>query len=177
MGVQGSKTGVTLEFKDVTGTKDIRPSVKGTISNFFARQRPVAPGSTDPLFGSADWLTDIILVDQPAKLADLKATQTGDAFTSASSKKVLVQWDVGDDKGRMYNCLTVATGQQDPVTGRLMATNIIVLPPQTEMKPGHILFGLWKQQVDKLQPHVPASGASAGSGSVSTGAASTPGQD
>lgn len=152
MGIIGKSTGVTLRFVDAAGETEIQSPVTGQFSRFFAKERPESPGSTNVLFGSPDWLTDIILADSSAKLEELPPSQTEQAFTSASSKRVNVQYSVGNDQTKMINCLTIVnldTSTQASATDPVAAQEIFVLPSDTDMKPGHPFFARWEAGANK----------------------------
>lgn len=143
MGIVGSSAGVTLRFMDATGTSEVQLPVTGTFSDFFASPRPESPGNTDVLFGSPDWLTDALVTDHLRKLVELPTTGEGTAFTSSSSKRVTVQYSVGNIQAKLTDCLTIVRGTQTSSTDPVVATEIVVLPPETDMKPGHALFAEW----------------------------------
>jgi hypothetical protein len=127
MGVRASETGVTLKFFTADGTMDTtKPPVTGEYAYFFSIPRPENPSSTDPLDGSQDWLTDIIVLDNPAKLKYMTPTQTGIQLTSAASKRVLVRWDVGAQSGTQGPCITISSGHW--ASGHLFAELVKVLP-------------------------------------------------
>lgn len=150
MGVRASEKGVTLKFLDVTGKTEMRDPVTGEFAFFFGTKRPEAPGDPDPIHGSQDWLTDLIVVDNPAKLIDLRPSQPGISFTSASSKRVTVQWSVGRAEDSMDFCYTISTGHQASSSDPLYADTVLVLPAQTQMVPGHYLFETWKKQAQAI---------------------------
>ncbi|HWG49251.1 MAG TPA: hypothetical protein VN669_06135 [Candidatus Acidoferrales bacterium] len=141
MGVRASETGVTLKFFNVDGTPDqTRQDVKGEFAYFFSTKRPEAPGNTDPIHGSPEWLTDVIVVDHPSKLAQLPPTQTSILLTSGASKLVTVQWDVGGGKksepGGLRYCMTICVGH-DGYYGseqRYYAETVLVLPYDTPIQ-------------------------------------------
>jgi hypothetical protein len=137
--------------------------VKGEYAFLFSTPRLDNPGSKDPIWGSQDWLTDIIVVDNPAKLALMTPTQTGTAYTSCSSRRVLVRWDVGKDIiGREEACLTIATGHNNKSGGHkpgprdyLYADKVLVLPKDTVMDNNHRRWKEWQEGA--IQFLVPAS--------------------
>ena len=144
MGVRPSEAGVKLTFFKADGTVDpnICP-VKGEFAYFFSVPRPEAPGDKDPIHGSQDWLTDIIVVDNPIKLVHIAPTQTNIQLTSAASKQVLVRWDVAGRVGTIVNCFTISAGHLG--SGRFFAETVQVLDSHTVMDNKH---PLWKPWVD-----------------------------
>jgi hypothetical protein len=133
MGVIASETGVTLKFFKQDGSPDPKmPDVKGAFAAFFSVPRPEAPGDTDPRHGSQHWLTDIVVVDNLSKLATITTTQTGIQLTSAASKRVVVQWDVGGTPhAPLIGCFTISKGHPPkPAPGEhLFAETVAVIHP------------------------------------------------
>jgi hypothetical protein len=113
-------------------------AIGGIASKFFSRPRVGDPSSTDPVHGSADWLTHVIVTDDPRKLAELAQEETGDAETSFSSRRVTVSWWVGSFRGTRSDCLTVADEPlppQDPFGGpiRIEVKTLDVLPGDADI--------------------------------------------
>ena len=152
MGVRANQRGVTLKFLDATGTQQTRADLKGEFAFFFSKRRPELPGDLDPKHGSQDWLTDLIVVDNPAKLVSMPLSQTEIAYTSASSKKVIVRWGVGGDEGREDGCVTIATGDQASAGDYLFADSVLVLPAGTVIDESHALWPTWSKMVISLPP-------------------------
>ncbi|MBZ5533984.1 MAG: hypothetical protein LAO20_21345 [Acidobacteriia bacterium] len=147
MGVRASQAGVTLQFLKADGTPDTsKPRVTGEFAYFFSLPRPEAPNDTDPIHGSPDWLTDIIVVDNPAKLAQMPLTQTGILLTSAASKMVTVRWDANGRSGSVSYCLTLCEGIDGQYQGeeRYYAYAVKILPYGTDIRN---LPGLWPDWV------------------------------
>jgi len=111
MGIRASETGVTLTIFQANGTPHSRypDPITGEFAFYFSRRRPVDPTSNDPHLGSKDWLTDLIVVDNPIKLNSIIPTQSGIQLTSAASKQVLVRWDANGKQGTISGCLTIVT--------------------------------------------------------------------
>jgi hypothetical protein len=132
MGVRASETGVTLKFFREDGLPDTQSDVEGEFAFFFSVPRREAPGDPNPIHGSQDWLTDIIVVDNPSKLAKITPTQTGIQLTSAASKQVVVQWNLADGVlHQLIGCFTIAKGhpQNPPPGSHLFAETIAVIHP------------------------------------------------
>jgi hypothetical protein len=134
MGVRASETGVTLKFFKQDGTPDPKqPDVRGQFAFFFSVPRPEAPGDPDPIHGSPEWLTDIIVVDNPSKLmTKITPTQTGILLTSAASKRVVVQWNIDDGPIQTrVGCFTISKGHPpNPLPGNpLFAETVAVIHP------------------------------------------------
>jgi hypothetical protein len=133
MGVRASETGVTLKFFKQDGAPDTNQSdVTGEFAFFFSVPRPEAPGDTNPIHGSPDWLTDIIVVDNPIKLVNITPTQTDIQLTSAASKRVVVQWSIGNGPTQSrVGCFTIVKGHPPkPSPGsRKFAETIAVIHP------------------------------------------------
>src|SRR5882724_6512497 len=113
MGLEPCDNGVTLHFLDKNGKRHPRAQVSGKYARFYSHERPEAPGDPAPELGSLDWLTDIIVVDDAHKLGLLNPTQTGSEDTSCCSKKVFVQWWVGEDKGHQSHALAIGYGHAE----------------------------------------------------------------
>jgi hypothetical protein len=146
MGTRVSEKGVTLHFMDKNGAE--QSVVKGQFAFLFSHPRPIEPANSDPRLGSQDWLTDVIVVDNPAKLKDFEISDTTIAHTSTSSMSVLVRWSVGKEEGAQSGCLTISTGHPDPLTNPndfVYVEDIRVLPSDTQMNDKHPLWKLWKQ--------------------------------
>jgi hypothetical protein len=157
MGVRASETGVTLKFFTADGQPHPeRPEVKGEFAYFFSLSRPEAPNNPDPIYGSPEWLTDVIVVDDPSKLEELPPTQTSVLLTSGASKLVTVQWDAGGKKsppGGLRGCMTICIGH-DGVYGtekRFYATEVWVLPYGTLVKNYKNLWDEWLKAWPKLE--------------------------
>jgi len=153
MGV-GRAQKVTLEFLDKDGNIDPNQGpVTGAYCVFYAAPRPDRPDDPDPVLGSQDWLTDVLLADTQAKLTAMKPTQIGDAYTSASSRQVQVQYDVGNKSGRVRDRLTLATSSTGDTDDRgfLLVDRVRVMPGNTNMRPGHPLWEEWKKMKIKLE--------------------------
>jgi hypothetical protein len=148
MGVRPSEKGVTLIFLDKDGKPSSQP-VSGAFAFLFSSPRDEAPGDPDPVHGSQDWLSDAIVVDNPAKLKSMKICKTSIATTSKSSKKVCVQWDTAGFMGSMEGCFTIADGRMEG--SNVFADTLTVLPPETDMRPGHLLWYKWKDGVISFQ--------------------------
>lgn len=149
MGTQPNPQGVTLKFLDKDG-KELR-SVSGKFAKFFSRPRPLNPGVFDAVLGSADWLTDVLVADTAAKLANMQPTQDQAAATSQSSRQVLVRWDVGNDTGGLQDCLTLCSGAM--IAPKVLSANEVrVLPPETVMDSNHPLFKDWEDGAVFLRP-------------------------
>jgi hypothetical protein len=158
MGIESAPSGVTLHFLDKTGRPDGRPDVKGNCLLLSSRRidNPLDP---DPLWGSSDWLTDIIVADTPAKLSAIRPVGQGtDAFTSSASRRVFVQWDSKSPDGKQQigeqqNCLTIARllDGQCSKKGYGLTDHILILPSNTDMMPGHDCWKDWKDMILKLQ--------------------------
>lgn len=136
MGVRGSETGVTLKFFNQDGSPSAQPDVTGEFAFFFSVPRPEAPGDTDPIHGSPEWLSDLIVVNNPSKLmTDIKPTKTGILLTSAASKQVVVQWSLEDGvPHRLDDCFTIATGHppNPPPGSHLFAETVAVIHPSPQ---------------------------------------------
>ncbi|HLJ28927.1 MAG TPA: hypothetical protein VKY85_19610 [Candidatus Angelobacter sp.] len=142
MGVKASQDGVDVVFLDATGTQ-LERLFYGEHVFFFSAPRPIDKSQSDPLFGSKDWLTDIVILDNPSKLGDLPPSQSQIAATSAASPRVRVQWDVGGgEQGTQDLSLTICYG--DNSGGHFFVDEIAVLPPGTEMTRGHNLYQDWE---------------------------------
>ncbi len=150
MGLRASETGVTLRFLDPTGTAETQDPVTGEFAFLFSKPRLEFPGSSEAIHGSHDWLTDLIVVDNPVKLSQYQLTQSGIAFSSAASKQVLVRWDVGAQHSDQGGSFTIATGHKTAGSDFLFADTILVLPAQTNMNPTHRLWPLWAQMATQL---------------------------
>lgn len=149
MAVQPCDNGVQLHFLDKNGIRHTRAQVFGKYARFYSKPRPEAPGDTNPIHGSQDWLTDIIVVDDLQKLEYLKPTQIGAQDTSCCSKGVLVQWWVGEDKSHQNHALSLGYGHFDGKYYRVHSLDI--MPADTEMNPQHNLWKMWQGSTDKLQ--------------------------
>jgi hypothetical protein len=154
MGVQASPNGVFLKFVDVNGNPDpSRPAVFGKLAALFGKTRPDHPGDPDPVFGSPEWLTDLLVANDTDDLADLPHRGTLAAYTSGSSKSVSVQWDATDvdgqdAEGSLDSRMTIAVGYPLPPTAghtqpAFMVEGFLVLPPETSMNPTHKLWQGW----------------------------------
>lgn len=150
MGVRACEKGVTLRFLDKDGSSETRNPVTGEFAYFFSKRRLESPNSSDPIYGSQDWLTDVIVVDNPIKLTTMQPSQTNIDYTSCSSKRVLVQWSVGAETGHSDQCFTISTGHQETPSGYLYADTVLVLPPETQMNSSHSLWSLWKDMAIKF---------------------------
>jgi hypothetical protein len=154
MGIESAISGVTLRFLDKNGNPDGRPDVHG-VCTLLSSTRPDHPGDPDPIYGSGDWLTDIKVADTREKLSAMPHVGSGtDAFTSAASKRVFVQWDVQSGAGEQQNCLTIAhvvDGQVSAQTGYCVTDSILILPSDTDMKRGHPCWNDWETVKDKLE--------------------------
>jgi len=157
MGVRASQTGVTLKFFTADGQPHPeRPEVKGEFAYFFSLPRPEAPNDPDPIHGSPEWLTDVIVVDDPSKLDELPPTQTSVLLTSGASKLVTVQWDAGGKKsppGGLRGCMTICLGK-DGVYGtekRYYADTVWVLPYGTPVDKNKVLWEAWLKAWPKLE--------------------------
>jgi len=133
---------VTLKFSDENGN-EIRRISGGRFAQFFSSRRPIKPRSADPVLGSEDWLTDILVADTQEKLEAMTPTQSMFALTSASSRMVTVQWHIGDQRGRQERCLTMCSSL-DPSTPTV-ADEVTVLPETTNMDVNHPGFAQWVQ--------------------------------
>jgi len=163
MGVRANETGVTLTFFKPDGSEDpTNPPVTGEFAYFFSIHRPVDPTGTDPALGSKDWLTDIIVVDNPIKLTTITPTQSGIQLTSAASQHVLVRWDVAGQRGTLTDCFTISKGHSKP--GRLFAETVAVLDPHTIMDQSHPLWPDWtvagQQLLTQAQKPIPGTASS-----------------
>lgn len=160
MGVRGNQTGVTLVFYNPDGTPDVtkRP-VTGEYSAFYSITRPVDPNSNDVHLGSPEWLTDIMVVDNPTKLGNMVPTQSGILLTSAASQQVLVRWDVGAQRGTQVECVTISQGPV--IDNHLFANTVHVLPRNTVMDENNDLWDEWlvAGHALTLQEKTPASTA------------------
>jgi hypothetical protein len=151
MGVRACEEGVTLRFLDETGKNEVRNPVRGEFAYFFSKTRPESPNDPDPVYGSASWLTDVIVVDNPLKLTTMKPSpQSNIDFTSASSKRVLVRWSVEPETDSAAGCFTISTGHQKTDTGYLYADTVYVMPASTKMDDKHFLWSLWRKMCTKL---------------------------
>jgi hypothetical protein len=154
MGVQAADT-VTLIFLNTDGKTERRPRFTGQ-AIFYSARRPVEPNTQDPVFGSLDWLTDVMVGDTQESLGSLEPSQTLEAYTSSSSRGVLVQWAMGAEEHSEKNCITVAidsggapfpTSTQEPY----IVDTVYVMPWETKMVPdGNDMWNLWKQQAIAL---------------------------
>src|SRR5437588_11806909 len=111
MGVSAGSN-ITLKILDKDGN-EIKAIPGGTFSQLYSRRRPVNPGTIDHVLGSLDWLTDVMIADTQAKLAAMTPCKISTALTSTSSRLVCVQWDIGSEKGRQDDSLTMSTSS-DP---------------------------------------------------------------
>jgi hypothetical protein len=155
MGIESADT-VTLHFLDKDGNPDGRPDVSG-ICVLIASPRSDHRGNPDPIYGSDDWLTDIRVADTWDKLSAMRTVGSGtDAFTSAASKSVFVQWDTDSAVGEQQECLTIAHLVEGAAAanGYCVTDSISVLPRDTDMKFGHKCWDEWKKVKDKLQARV-----------------------
>jgi hypothetical protein len=161
VGVRASETGVTLKFFTIDGKPDSsNPDVNGEFAYFFSIARPEEPNDPDPIHGSPEWLTDVIVVDHPSKLAQLPPTQTSLLLTSGASKLVTVQWDANGKKskpGGLRFCMTICVGH-DGYYGtekRYYADTVLVLPFNTPIQapdPDHKkLWDAWVNAWPKLE--------------------------
>jgi hypothetical protein len=157
MGVRASEIGVTLKFFTADGQPDPRkPDVTGEFAYFFSLERPEAPNDKDPIYGSPEWLTDVIVVDDPSKLAQLPPTQTSTLLTSGASKLVTVQWDAGGKKsnpGGLRGCMTVCVGHDGHygTEKRYYADTVLVLPYGTPIQNYKDLWDAWLNAWPKLE--------------------------
>lgn len=136
MGTIASSSGVTLRILDKNGVE--QKTVFGKFAHLYSKQRPLNPGSPDPLLGSQDWLTDVLIADTEAKLKAMKPTQNLAAATSQGSRLVLVRWNIETDQGQMDNCITLCDGTMQG--NHLLTDQIRVLPKNTVMDQHHPLF-------------------------------------
>ena len=155
MGCVANPNGVTLTFYNKHGKPDpTKAPVSGTHVHLYSDVRPEHPGDLGFEYGSADWLTDVMVAENSADLKAMKPTQVTQHATSASSKKVLVQWNTHDktgkaSKGKQANQFTIAQGVPWPApTGiiLLMVDQIRVLPADTVMDPTNDLWQEWCNQ-------------------------------
>jgi hypothetical protein len=157
MGVRASETGVTLKFFTIDGQPDPKkPDVKGEFAYFFSMERPEAPNDPNPIYGSPEWLTDVIVVDDPSKLAELPPTQTSILLTSGASKLVTVQWDAEGKKsnpGGLRGCMTICVGHDGSygTEKRYYAETVLVLPYGTPIQNYNNLWNAWLNAWPKLE--------------------------
>ncbi len=155
MGVEPSTTGIKLEFCDKDGnTVD---SHAGPAAQLFSQPRPENPsaGTDDAEYGSTDWLTDVLVAETPENLLNFRPSALAHSATSGSSKGVQVHWHKTENAPlpetatvrTLKNQLTIAYGTPIP-GGRLSVDKIKVLPPETDMKPGHPLWDDWVKQTN-----------------------------
>jgi|SwirhisoilCB1_FD_contig_31_17416199_length_668_multi_3_in_0_out_0_1 hypothetical protein len=145
MGARASEKGVTLHFFD-KDLNETRPAVTGEYAFLFSARRPIDPNTSNDELGSQDWITDLIVVDNPIKLQDLKVTNTTILHTSLASMHVVVQWSVGNDKGRLEDRITLASGPKPPAPPpALNYVDVVkVMDPETDLKNSEI-WEEWRQ--------------------------------
>ncbi|HLJ28928.1 MAG TPA: hypothetical protein VKY85_19615 [Candidatus Angelobacter sp.] len=161
MGTLASENGVTLRILDKNGAE--QRQIFGKFARFFSRKRPLNPGSPDPLLGSQDWLTDVLVADSKQKLDAMKPTQNELAATSQGSRLVLVHWSVANEDNQMDNCITLCKGTMQG--NRLVTDEVQVLPKDTVMDQKHPLFREFAAAAKFFQPPQNASQPPAASGS------------
>jgi hypothetical protein len=140
MGCKPSPDGVTLDFlkQDGLGTTPSRDSVTGKYCAFFSHSRPESHGQDIPSLGSQDWLTHVIVTDDPGKLAKLLPAEATEAETSCSSKRVRVLWWVGNDSGEQVDSVTLSgcpkpNPNQPPTQPRVFEVKqMTVMPGDTD---------------------------------------------
>lgn len=154
MGIQAADK-VTLIFLDTDGRTERHPRFTGQ-AIFYSARRPVEPNSENPVFGSFDWLTDVMVADTQESLGSLQPTQTLDAYTSSSSRGVLVQWSNSAERHSEKNCITIAIdsgGAPFPTSTeeRYVVDTVYVMPWDTRLEDDqNPMWGLWKEQAIAL---------------------------
>ena len=147
MGVEPSPAGVTLEMCDKNG--NVQSTYQGAAAKLYSKPRPakadLSPVDHEAEYGSDDWLTDVLVAKSQDDLSSFSPSATMEAATSGSSKNVLVHHAAGGSYEPLKDRTTIAYGS--PIAGgRLSVDKIKVLPPETEMKPGHPLWHDWVKQ-------------------------------
>ncbi|HEY1938497.1 MAG TPA: hypothetical protein VGJ33_11235 [Candidatus Angelobacter sp.] len=133
-----------------------RPDVRGEFAYFFSIERPEAPNDPDPIHGSPEWLTDVVVVDHPSKLAQLPPTQTNILLTSGASKLVTLQWDANgktSPPGGLRYCMTICVGHDGSygTEMRYYADKVLVLPYDTPIQNYTDLWKAWVNAWPKLE--------------------------
>jgi hypothetical protein len=159
MGCDSGDNGITLKFLDKNGHLDTsKPVIFGKAVALYSATRTDHPGDLDPVYGSQDWLTEVLVADDPVSLAGLPRGAVTVAYTSTSSKGVLLRWDTTDWEGSRlsgveHDQVTIAMGYPSGEAGRFKVEELLVLPSGTLMDPNHPLWDAWKFASHTLQTH------------------------
>jgi hypothetical protein len=155
VGIKASSNGVFLKFMDANGNLDpSKPVIFGKAARLRGKARPA--GETE---GSEDWLTDLLVADDESELNKLPQSGDNPPYTSASSKKVSVQWNATDAKGNktasgLKGQTTIAVGypmpesEGRPAGRRFLAEGFLVMPEGTQMDASHKLWHAWKHGIE-----------------------------